>query len=125
MRKKQGGAVESRKKRRQKKVKKIKNKEVYLQYLHVSGQINSVNFFADQIKNLHHRQIQMGEKLLTLSELRCCLLYGLYLGLLGFPATLSLCLLLEMCCNSNGKQTGEDDKSPTNSDPGDHFLGDT
>lgn len=34
------------------------------------------------------------------SELRCCLLYGLYLGLLGFPATLSLCLLLEMCCFS-------------------------
>lgn len=33
-------------------------------------------------------------------ELRCCLLYGLYLGLVGLPATLSLCRLLEMCCLS-------------------------
>lgn len=32
--------------------------------------------------------------------LRCSLLYGLYLGFMGFPATLSLCLLLEMCCLS-------------------------
>lgn len=45
-------------------------------------------------------------KVHTFSELRCCLLYGLYLGLLGFPATLSLCLLLEMCCN-NSKQTNK------------------
>lgn len=44
----------------------------------------------------------------TVSELRCCLLYGLYLGLLGFPATLSLCLLLEMCCNNNNENKGKD-----------------
>lgn len=37
---------------------------------------------------------------ISVSEPRCCLLYGLYLGLLGFPATRSLCLLLEMCCLS-------------------------
>lgn len=44
-----------------------------------------------------------------MTELRCCLLYGLYLGLLGFPATLSLCLLLEMCCKT--KQNGNDQKA--------------
>lgn len=42
--------------------------------------------------------------LFTVTELRGCLMYGLYLGLLGFPATLSLCLLLEMCCNDNTNQ---------------------
>lgn len=53
---------------------------------------------------LRSAELTFGETLLgifTVTELRCCLLYGLYLGLLGFPATLSLCLLLEICCNDN------------------------
>ena len=74
---------------------------IYLHNYFIMFDANKVNMNLNDRERQRERERE--RERLTVSVLRCCLLYGLYLGLLGFPATLSLCLLLEICCNDNSQ----------------------